>query len=421
MKEVAEAHRVGVESRSQSRRRSRGWVWTVVLLLVVGGLIVPTVSLRSSRDLAPVERVTAATVPEGAWTAPEWGTILVLDEHEDAGSAWIRLLDGRTGDELGAYELGSQPDFAVSPSGRRLYVGFSRDGVGRFQALDPSTGRVTYEFDIPNRANPLSPRSTPDIASSLDDERIYVITTHVATPEEQIMFSATHVQALTAYKANTGELLSEARVAGCGYSRFLPVVESTVVHIFCPVSGDLRTGEVRTFDFGGTDVEKRVLPISRAVGGLLSDPVQGIVWGTPGETIVGVTEQGRLFEVDIRDGRLIRQRDVRLARGESVPLGAIATAGDEMVLGVDVNYEEGELAESERALVVDRSTFEIKQSIDLSRPIWTFAGGVDSGPRFVGVSRATGSVVAIGQGVASERVLGEGIAFSPLFAIVWKG
>ncbi len=181
------------------------------------------------------------------WTKPHSGWLYILDprsESERPGSR-VWLFDPETQKVMGSVRAGYQPDFALSPDGRHLYVVSGERESGELAAIDTATGAIEH-FPFPERIlykpwyeglPPFSP-----MAVSSDGRALHILGHQVFSPDE-IGYQGYQ---LWTFDTQSGHF-QNARLdlGGCGYGHWAPefVPSSTAAEQFdflCPEIINLR-------------------------------------------------------------------------------------------------------------------------------------------------------------------------------------
>lgn len=123
------------------------------------------------------------------WTAPRPGWLYALDPQADADRAGSRVLlvDPRLGKVMGSIRAGEQPDMALGPDGRRLYIVCGERESGELAVIDTANGKVRH-FPFPDRVlyRPwyahLPPYSL--MALSSDGGLLRILEPHVVSPDQ---------------------------------------------------------------------------------------------------------------------------------------------------------------------------------------------------------------------------------------------
>jgi len=171
------------------------------------------------------------------WTKPESGWLYVLDPqpipHSLAGRIW--LVDPRTAKVMGNITTGSNPDFALSPDGARLYVAAKgNDQQSNLAEIDTSSGTVLGTTTIDNRvvSSGIPPYSSMAISGDGLALRILV---NVPTAPITDGFQ------LVTFDARSGDLLpGRIHLGNCGYGRFIDYASAAQFDFLCPTTNRIR-------------------------------------------------------------------------------------------------------------------------------------------------------------------------------------
>jgi hypothetical protein len=206
-------------------------------------LIKPVIA---NAEAAPAP-ITVSKVSEpatGSWKKPKRGWLYVLDprsEPDHPGSR-VWLVDPKSGKTKGSIRAGSDPDFALSPDGTRLYIASGERESGELAAIDTATGAVK-RFPFPDRIlykpwEEALPPFSPMVVSSDGAMRILV---HRLFSPEKIGYQLWTFD-------TTRERFSSAHVGlgNCGYGQFVLSATANHFDFLCPTTNRLRSIELDT-------------------------------------------------------------------------------------------------------------------------------------------------------------------------------
>jgi YVTN family beta-propeller protein len=178
----------------------------------------------------------------GGWTKPKRGWLYVLDprsEPDHPGSR-VWLIDPKSAKVKGSIRAGTEPDFALSPDGSRLYIASGERESGELAAIDTATGAVK-RFPFPDRIlykpwnEALAPFS-PMVVSSDGAVRIMV---HRLFSPEKIGYQ------LWTFDTTNGRFLSaHVGLGNCGYGQFVLSATASQFDFLCPTTNRLRSIEL---------------------------------------------------------------------------------------------------------------------------------------------------------------------------------
>lgn len=178
-----------------------------------------------------------APVEVKTWAKPEPGWLYILDPlpgpHAYSGRIW--LLDPQSEKVMGEIVSGSNPDFALSPDGTRLFVASrAKGGSSNLAVIDTASGdviqRATFDFRVV--ANGLPPFST--MAVSSDGLTVRILVNSPTSPE-------TDGFQLVTFNIQTGAFLPErVHLGNCGYGRFIDNSAPDQFDFLCPTTNRIR-------------------------------------------------------------------------------------------------------------------------------------------------------------------------------------
>ena len=174
----------------------------------------------------------ASEVATGGWTRPKRGWLYVLDPRSESDHPGSRvwLVDPKSAKVMGSIRAGSDPDFALSPDGTRLYVASGERESGELAAIDTATGAVK-RFPFPDRIlykpwYEALPPFSPMVVSSDGAVRILV---HRLFSPEKIGYQ------LWTFDTTNGRFLSaHIGLGNCGYGQFVLSATANEFDFLCP-------------------------------------------------------------------------------------------------------------------------------------------------------------------------------------------
>jgi DNA-binding beta-propeller fold protein YncE len=183
-------------------------------------------------------------VATGGWTKPKRGWLYVLDprSESDRPGSRVWLVDPTSAKVMGSIRAGSDPDFALSPDGTRLYVASGERESGELAAIDTATGAVK-RFPFPDRIlykpwyQALPPYSRMVVAS---DGGVRILVHSLFSPEK-IGYQ------LWTFDTTNGHFLStHVGLGNCGYGQFVLSATANQFNFICPTTNGLRSIELDT-------------------------------------------------------------------------------------------------------------------------------------------------------------------------------
>jgi hypothetical protein len=181
-------------------------------------------------------------VATDGWTKPKRGWLYVLDprsEPDHPGSR-VWLVDPKSAKVKGSIRAGTEPDFALSPDGRRLYIASGERESGELTAIDTATGAVK-RFPFPDRIlykpwMQALPPFSPMVVSS--DGAVRVLVHRLFSPEK-IGYQ------LWTFDTSNGRFLSaHVGLGNCGYGQFVLSTTVSQFDFLCPTTNRLRLIEL---------------------------------------------------------------------------------------------------------------------------------------------------------------------------------
>jgi hypothetical protein len=180
----------------------------------------------------------------GGWTKPKPGWLYVLDPRSESDHPGSRvwLVDPKSAKVRGSIRAGSDPDFALSPDGSRLYIASGERESGELAAVDTATGAVK-RFPFPDRIlykpwYEALPPFSPMVVSSDGAVRILV---HRLFSPEKIGY-----QLWTFDTTSERFLSSHVGLGNCGYGQFVLSAFANYFDFLCPTTNRLRFIELDT-------------------------------------------------------------------------------------------------------------------------------------------------------------------------------
>jgi DNA-binding beta-propeller fold protein YncE len=232
---------------------------------------------------------------------PRLGWHYVVDTKKGGVEAQILLVDPTAGAVVRTYKTGMNPDIAVAPDGKRLYVAStSTDGntnKEQLDVVDTATGTVIQTADNSNRAtyNVLPPSSA--MALSNDGRWLYVMKYETQTigPEHALYWVET-------FDTQTGKFLPEkANLSACGWGQISVSPRGQGLQVVCE-----DTKEVWLLKITGTGAAagspvglNSAKDAARARAAVKAGKLDRVAGGfTQGDRNIAVMRDGRILEVD---------------------------------------------------------------------------------------------------------------------------
>jgi len=196
------------------------------------------------------------------WVKPESGWLYVLDPKPEpvtpGGRVW--LVDPETAKVMGSIRTGENPDFALSPDGRRLYVASITDGdTSELAVVDTAQGTIVQRSTIQDRevANVLPAFSAMAVSGDGLALRILLDTPKSADADSFL---------LATFDTQAGEFLQRSvHLGNCGPGRFISYPTADQFDFLCPRTNKIRLIrlDAESRELENTDV---TLPWERRVG-----------------------------------------------------------------------------------------------------------------------------------------------------------
>jgi hypothetical protein len=173
----------------------------------------------------------------GGWVKPKRGWLYVLDarsEPDHPGSR-VWLVDPKSAKVMGSIHAGSDPDFALSADGTRLYVASGERESGELAAIDTATG-ATKRFPFPDRIlykpwyQALPPYSRMVVAL---DGAVRILVHSLVSPEK------VGYQLWTFDNTNGHFLSAHIGLGNCGYGQFVLSAFANYFDFLCPNTNGL--------------------------------------------------------------------------------------------------------------------------------------------------------------------------------------
>jgi hypothetical protein len=178
------------------------------------------------------------------WTKPKRGWLYVLDprsEPDHPGSR-VWLVDPVSAKVMGSIRAGSDPDFALSPDGTRLYVASGERESGELAAIDTATGAVK-RFPFPDRIlyKPWNEDLPPNSRMVVSSDGAVRILVHNLLSPEKIGYQ------LWTFDTTNGHFLpAHVHLGNCGYGQFVLSAAANQFNFICPTTNRLRSIELNT-------------------------------------------------------------------------------------------------------------------------------------------------------------------------------
>jgi hypothetical protein len=208
------------------------WLAAACLMSVMIGA--KTAIARASSDIW--EAAAMSPIQVNDWMRPERGWLYILDVQPYAGSpnGRIWLLDPAAAKLMGNISTGADPDFALSPDGRKLYVASKgKDRFSNLAIVDTAAGTILKTVTLQNR---VVADGVPTFfaMSVLDDGlALRVLVNDTDSPDGDFL--------LDAIDTRTGELLPDPINLGkCGFGRFIDHPTKNQFDHLCPINNRIR-------------------------------------------------------------------------------------------------------------------------------------------------------------------------------------
>jgi DNA-binding beta-propeller fold protein YncE len=302
------------------------------------------------------------------WTKPQRGWLYVLDprsEPDHPGSrVWV--LDPKTTTVMGSVRAGSDPDFALSPDGSRLYIASGERESGELEVLDTATGTVK-RFPFPDRVlykpwfEALPPFSAMTV--SADSRAVRILVHHIFSPEK------IGYQVWTFDSKNERFSHAHVHLGNCGYGEFVPSSAANQFDFLCPTTNRIRSIRVDA-DYHEESNTFVKLPWPRSCG-----VAEGFL--SPDGKLAIVRRDGAIYELDTAT----KQFSPTSARGDCDQLvfpfpWPRSQDGTRTYVGYGPSTPDG-MASSTQLRIFDTTTWRRLGSMRTSFPFWTAATSDD--------------------------------------------
>jgi DNA-binding beta-propeller fold protein YncE len=204
--------------------------------LTFGGLLFCAVAQQAPPSKESTDELTTTKITMTEWTTPERGWLYVLDGKMDpaSGEGRISLVDPTEGNIVGSIHTGSNPDFAISPDGKLLFVASKADErLSDLAIIDTAKGTVVKTLRIEGRVTTDDMPSYSGMSVSADGRLLRVLTRDPRSPDADFMLDAIDIKTGTIQP--NGVDLDE-----CGFGRFIDHPSEEQFDYLCPVSNRVR-------------------------------------------------------------------------------------------------------------------------------------------------------------------------------------
>jgi DNA-binding beta-propeller fold protein YncE len=312
-------------------------------------------------------------VAADAWTKPQRGWLYILDprsEPDHPGSR-VWLLDPESGKVMGSIRAGSDPDFALSPDGERLYVASGERETGELDVVETATGNVT-RVAFPDRIlyKPWYEALPPfaPMAVSSDGRALRILVHHLFSPEK------IEYQLWTFDTESERFLRAHVHLGNCGTGEFVASSAANQFDFLCPTTNRVRAIQVDAeyHEVSNTFVK---LPWARTCG------VAEGFFSPEGNKLEIIRGDGAIYEMDART----QEFSSTAAGGDCRPLvyplsWPRSPDGTKAYIGYGPFASDG-MATSRELRIFDTATWQQLGSVHASFPFWSAVAGNDG--RFV--------------------------------------
>jgi DNA-binding beta-propeller fold protein YncE len=249
-----------------------------------------------------------AEIQIDGWAAPQSGWLYVLDAkpiaHGYGGRIW--LVDPKSGKQMGSVIMGADPDFALSPDGKHLYVAARGNEESNLIAIDTARGTILGQQTIERRvvANGTPPYSTMSVSSDGSTLRVLVNSTNSS--------GDTGFQ-IASFDTQTGKLLpGHIHLGNCGYGRFLANAAPGEFDFLCPTTNHVRRIRV---DSSANELDNSYVtfPWERRSG------IGQSLLSHDGQQLIIARGDGAIFTMDIKSGTFAATRIKGDIQGRTLP------------------------------------------------------------------------------------------------------
>lgn len=305
--------------------------------------------LSNSRKVWPGLLVVVVAVACGAPSAQEPRSALaqrstgthaayVLDANGESLTSRIVRVDPETQRVEGSYPAGYDPVMTVSPDGTRLYVASARNRGGKLRdelaVIDTVGGKVLSTTPVEDRWEGAGVSPHPSLSLSPDGLWLYVL-------QVRLTGGAGAEYSVATFDTTRREFLPQSIALGsCGAGFLVPSAHDggRRLQIVCPETHDVRVLTVASngsadsaekidlprVDDGRTDANRNPLELWR---------LSSAVASPSGDALYAITQNGRVFTVDLWSEEVTASTDLELGPDTFVPIGQGAAGGDRLFLG----------------------------------------------------------------------------------------
>ena len=401
MESSGRRHLNAVLQRARVRRKWRSAALAVVtsLSLAVAGLLFVEVQDRSHRAKSPRNNAAAPALETGPYT----DRFYVVDPINYSTTSHILAVAPETGEIVRSYDAGYDPALALSPDGQTLYVASADPGAREpgqnaeglkdtLVEINSQSDLVSEETDLSSRVLHTGMASTPTMVVSPDGRWVYFDQVGNGSEGDRQFSVGT-------YDTELDEVLPEsANVDQCGESLLSPVADRELA-VLCIGSNDLRIVEISHDGSAGstrvvaipevpddsTDENGNLLDLGTVAGGVLTPD---------GSTFYAVTQNGKVFVVDVAGAEITSSHQLDIPRAHAVDLGKVLLSPDGAQLIVGLGRFEDYDANSDEIMVAGTADWERQGLAETSAPLWTIAIG-PGGDQVWAISRDSASILVI--------------------------
>ena len=367
---------------------------------------------------------------------PQSGWIYVLDSNRMNMESQVLLLDPSDGRIVRTFRAGYNPDMALSPDGKRLYISSSRqrptpEGLrlhGSLEVIDTATGAILQTADNPDRLQPTVWEYQSHMALSLDGRWLYMLK-HIDAKNDDVYYIAT-------FDTTRGQFLPERPLLPhCINGVLLPSPRPLDLKVMCTGLSDIRF--LRLTKRGSAVISRLALHGTPNTHG---EYVGQAFLSPDGSRLKVLMQDGRSFEADsesrslihsdaidsqarkinISDGKTINVSSDDWMAGRGIPLQRPTTSPDGAKLFVGIgrltDFSQSNWSFDEVA-VLDPAT--LSRTATIKTSILCYSMAVSKDGRFLyGVDPTSASLVIVDIGNAREIRTISGIGVTPILATV---
>jgi len=426
----------------RSSQEAKLWIASPLLLTALGLLIGANFASKvtPANSAAPAAHPPIAEADSKLITpakpfrhreAPKSGWIYVLDSNRMNMESQVLLLDPSDGRIVRTFRAGYNPDMALSPDGKRLYISSSRQRPmrlhGSLEVIDTATSAVLQTADNPDRLQPTVWEYQSHMALSPDGRWLYMLK-HIANKDD-IYYVAT-------FDTTRGQFLADrALLPHCINGVLLPSARPLDLKVMCTGLSDIRF--LRLTNRGLAVISRLALHGTPNTQG---EYVGQAFLSPDGSRLKVLMQDGRSFEADsesrslihsdaidsqarkisISDGKTINVSSDDWMAGRGIPLQHPTTSPDGAKLFVGIgrltDFNQSNWSFDEIA-VLDAAT--LSRTATIKTSILCYSMAVSKDGRFLyGVDHTSASLVVIDIGSAREIRTISGIGVTPILATV---